>query len=144
MIKRNGKLYLTLLLVLVFVDQLTKRFLFTDYLEIVPDLIRINPTVNTGAAFSLFTGNNLVLILISVVVVIILFLYANRIQSDEYPFWTLFAAGLIGNLIDRIISGGVLDFIDFYIWPIFNLADSYLTVSVVIILLMYTNKLINK
>ena len=52
-------------------------------------------------------------------------------NKAEKVFFGLLIGGIIGNLIDRIMLGYVVDFIDFRIWPVFNLADSFVTISVI-------------
>ena len=104
------------------------------------------PSVNTGAAFSILSGNNLLLILFSVLL-LFLCLYIRktfRLTILARVAFLVLLGGGIGNLIDRVCFGGVTDYIRllFLEFPIFNLADIAITCSVfVLILLLITNRL---
>ena len=99
---------------------------------------------NSGAAFSLFTGWTSVLIAVSIIalcVVVAFFLLGNIRQKIAHIALALFAAGIIGNLYDRIFNNGfVRDFIDVVYWPgkhwpAFNVADAMLCVAVGLLLI---------
>ena len=102
-------------------------------------IIHVPP--NTGAAFGLFQGQSFALIIVSLVVITALLLYAFFIYR-RFPFLDdrlsksalgLILGGTVGNLIDRIGFGGVIDFISVGTWwPAFNIADSAVTVGVII------------
>jgi len=88
---------------------------------------------NTGTAFGLFQGNNKALLLLALVILGTL-LYGARGLSERGGFWgavgvALVLGGAVGNLIDRIHYGQVIDFLDFRVWPVFNIADSAITVG---------------
>ena len=113
----------------------------------VPGLFELLPSINTGAAFSLLRGNNVLLILLSVALMLfaIVCIYRNmhltKLASTACMF--LLGGGL-GNLIDRIVFGGVTDYIRilFLDFPVFNLADICITCSVfVLIILLLINRL---
>lgn len=120
-------------------DQLSKYIIdsFVSYgasIKIIPvyGFFNITNVHNTGAAFSIFQGNNfafavLITVILSVIAVWFYF-NANKITVlQKYAFCLVFAGGL-GNLTDRIFRGAVVDFLDFGInslrWPAFNVADS--------------------
>ena len=104
------------------------------------------PSVNTGAAFSILSGNNLLLISVAVLLLFAC-LYIRKVFHLTIPAVLAFQfliGGGIGNLIDRIWFGSVTDYIRllFLEFPIFNLADIAITCSVfVLILLLITNRL---
>lgn len=93
---------------------------------------------NTGAAFGIFPGAMAWFMLAAVVVLVgIAFVWWRHAPRDR---WTVLALGLIaggaaGNLIDRAFLGGVTDFLDVHVWPVFNFADVALDVGVAIVLL---------
>ncbi|MBZ0166983.1 MAG: signal peptidase II, partial [Candidatus Omnitrophica bacterium] len=95
---------------------------------------------NTGIAFGFFKDQGIVFIVIPVIAIILLIfnIYYYR-QNDEalsrtyITGFSLILAGAIGNLIDRIMYGYVIDFIDIRFWPVFNVADSAITVGALII-----------
>ncbi|MGD0780904.1 MAG: signal peptidase II [Dehalococcoidales bacterium] len=131
---------------IVIADQLTKA-LIRAYLapgQVLFDVgfFRILHLQNTGAAFGFFRGNSLTIIITAaigvVVILLMIFLLRSR-WSFLNSMWVRVAMGLVmggtigNNLIDRIRQGYVTDFLDFKIWPAFNLADMSITVGVIII-----------
>ena len=153
----NNKLNLRLsflFLFLVILDQITKAlviFFFELYESIVIlPFFNITFVVNYGFAFGLFNNPSLNQILVSIVILIIIlyFLYLLMKTQDKIFQLTLviILAGAIGNFIDRIYRGFVVDFIDIYIgkfhWPAFNIADSCITVGFVIMMIniLFLNK----
>jgi signal peptidase II len=94
---------------------------------------------NTGTAFGLFQGNNKALLTLALVILGAL-LYGARGLSERGGFWgalgvALVLGGAVGNVIDRIHFGQVIDFLDFRVWPVFNIADSAISVGTVSIIL---------
>jgi signal peptidase II len=92
---------------------------------------------NTGTAFGLFQNNNRLLLLTSYAV-LAMFVYSARGLSERGGGWgflgvALVIGGAIGNIVDRHRYGQVIDFIDFRVWPVFNLADSAITVGAILI-----------
>lgn len=112
----------------------------------ISGLFELTPSVNTGAAFSILRGNNVLLILFSLVLLLLCLYIKNTIRLTRTASAALLVliGGGIGNLIDRLFFGGVTDYIHllFVSFPIFNLADIAITCSVfVLILLLMTNRL---
>jgi len=131
----------------VVLDYLTKRVVATkvmpyEAINILP-FLRIVNAKNTGVVFGLFSDvNNYVFIFFSIIAIILIILYSLRLPKGLELFsLSLILGGAVGNLIDRITMGKVIDFIDFFIgrwhWPAFNIADSALSVG--IILFIWTN-----
>lgn len=89
--------------------------------------------VNSGAIFGIFKGLNLLFIILGLVVFAFI-LYCLRREKRMGLELIILLAGIAGNLIDRIIYGGVIDFIDIGFWPVFNLADVYLVVGVALLI----------
>jgi signal peptidase II len=124
-------------------DQLSK-FLALQYLSpqnpisLIPGVLDLTLIRNPGVAFGLFSGYAPVLFMVITVSLIFLFLIANRSHgpaargtsnADRWAL-SLILGGAIGNWIDRLRFEAVIDFIDFRIWPVFNLADTAITVGV--------------
>ena len=137
---------LTLLTVstIIITDRITKIFFskllsLGETLPIIRNIFHMTLVHNTGIAFGLFKDQGIVFIIIPIIAVILLifniFYYRNNKElSRIYLFgFSLILGGAIGNLIDRIAFGYVIDFIDIRIWPVFNIADSAITVGAVII-----------
>ncbi len=88
---------------------------------------------NTGSAFGFFQGNNKALLILALLILVAL-LYGARGLSERGGFWgalgvALVLGGALGNIYDRIQYGRVIDFLDFRLWPVFNIADSAITVG---------------
>ena len=140
-------------------DQLTKWLVrqnipYGAEIPIIPGFFSLVHASNTGAAFSMFTGNNFFFIgLATVALAVILFLLIRnpRTQSSHQRLTNitkvslgLLAAGIVGNLTDRILRGAVTDFLHFYIreyaWPSFNVADSCICIAAGLLILSVVPK----
>lgn len=91
---------------------------------------------NTGAAFGSFQNSNAGLALVSVVILFALFKWRDEVvQFGKIARYALIfiAAGALGNLYDRIVLGYVVDYFDFIVWPVFNIADSFITVGALLL-----------
>ena len=134
-------------IVLLLIDQISKLLVikFLDInggIELIKNFFYLTYTHNTGAAFSILTGQRLLLILIAVIILILIFNYIrkNKVEGKlEKIAFSLIIGGSLGNLIDRIIRGYVVDFLDFkifgYDFPIFNLADTFIVIGVILLLI---------
>ena len=135
--------------VLVAIDQIIK-LLVIEHLEpigslpLIDGVVRLNYAENTGAAFGSFSAHTNILSIFTFVVIIIGFLYLfikKRKVDVEYVCISLIIAGGIGNLVDRVFRGFVVDYIEplFINFAIFNFADILVTCSsiVLIIWLLY-------
>jgi signal peptidase II len=135
----------------VVLDQITKR-LIVSALKLNETLFSSNPffniihVTNTGAGFSILQGKTLFLSLISFAFIIGVLIFYNKIKMHDRLFFALILGGAIGNFIDRVLVGRVIDFISvsFYTfqWPIFNVAD--MAISCGIIGLLYVMIVIEK
>ena len=131
-------------LLIVSTDQLSKTWIRTNLARghslFDIGFLRITRVHNTGAAFGLFQDQSLALIVVAfigVIVILLCVLFAHRCLPFIDNMLGKSALGLvfggtIGNLIDRLHLGYVTDFIDFGFWPAFNIADSAVTVGVII------------
>lgn len=115
-----------------------------DSVTVIKNFFNITYVRNTGAAWSILSDSTWLIIIISLVIIglIILYIYKNKPKSMwEKVGYSMILGGSIGNFLDRIVYGYVVDFLDFYIfgydYPIFNLADSFIFVGV-ILLIIYT------
>jgi len=144
------RLILFLSLPLYVLDQLTKQLVLrfiTPYEAriIVPDFFTLVDVTNTGAAFGSFKGNNVLFILISIgALMIVTVLLARPRPSDAWRDLSLalLLAGILGNLTDRLLYGHVIDFLLFNLhvryadpWPAFNVADSCISIAVVLFII---------
>ncbi|HEY7220122.1 MAG TPA: signal peptidase II [Candidatus Binatia bacterium] len=139
-----------LVFIIVF-DQLTKAIVdrtmpLHHSIPIIDGLFSLTYVRNTGAAFGIFAGSHEAfrlpfLILVSMIAIGVICVMLKRLNEKETGLitaLTFILGGAIGNLIDRILYGEVIDFLDFYWstyhWPAFNLADSFITIGVAITL----------
>ncbi len=140
--KEGGKVFAILFifsisLFIILLDQLTK-YLVTKHIElsqsiaIINDVFYLTYVKNTGAGFGILEGWNTPLIFISLIVFGIILFYIDKLvkeKSMHIPI-ALILGGVIGNLLNRIFLGYIVDFIDFMIWPAFNVADSCITIGI--------------
>ncbi|MFC1807829.1 signal peptidase II [Candidatus Omnitrophota bacterium] len=131
-------------ILLVSLDQISKVLIFKNIslgssIPILKNILHITPTLNTGIAFGLFQGdNNLILIaLSSATIAFIIYLLFTKTTGHRLFSLSLYLilSGAIGNLIDRIFYGHVLDFIDLRVWPVFNIADSCITIGACLVII---------
>ena len=141
--KLQTKLYfLSLSIFVIILDQFTKYFMFFNYKNFVNNdyiLFRLDFVKNYGAAFNIFSGSRIFLSVISIIFSIILLNLILREKSPNsinYYSYSFFLAGTIGNGIDRISKGYVIDFINlnFIDFPVFNIADISINIGFIIIL----------
>ena len=133
--KKNIIIFSTAFLILL-LDQLTKflvrkNFQLNQSKPIIESILHITYVTNTGSAFGLFKNFSSFFTLFSAIVIIVIFYYLKKIKKDGIKIQfavSLLLGGTIGNLIDRLAYGSVVDFIDFRIWPVFNVADSAVTI----------------
>jgi len=127
--------FYNIILSIAILDQLTKWIIATTTpsLQLLP-FFSIVTVKNFGAGFGILQGKVITLTLISLLVLGGILWYKHKMQEQELIPFALITGGLIGNLIDRVFRGHVIDFLDFFIgsyhWPAFNIADIALVVGV--------------
>jgi signal peptidase II len=146
--------YYVLAAVIILVDQWTKELVVRhmelyDSIPLVKDFLYLTSHRNKGAAWGMLQGQMWFFYIVTVIVVIGIIYFLIKHTKDE-PFlgWplSLILGGAIGNFIDRVFRGEVVDFIDVYIftynYPIFNIADSALVVGAITIIIatLFDNK----
>ncbi len=142
----KGKNYLILFvavaLATLFLDQLTKYYIALKMPEWRLGFLFIHFVNNTGAGFGILKGQMVVLAIISTIVLMAIIYYYNKIPKEKWAqaLFGLFLGGVAGNLIDRVLRQYVVDFIDLGFWPVFNLADAAISVSVIGLVLYYWKK----
>ena len=130
-----------LTLAIIAVDQASKFFviLYSDKLplEIIKGVFALNLVHNTGGAFGVFSAIPYIFFIVPIIAscVIIYMLVRMRYSKLIRFSLALILGGALGNLIDRVRFGYVIDFLDFKVWPVFNIADSAITVGTVILII---------
>lgn len=143
--ERWGRVLLAGIALSVFAADQVSKYLVLRYLKVgeswnpVPllrGLFSVTHVVNSGAAFGLFPDQGTLFVVIAVVVVVAIVAYYRYLPTDR---WLVRASlglqlgGALGNLLDRLHYGYVVDFIDFKVWPVFNLADSAIVIGVAVL-----------
>jgi signal peptidase II len=146
------KWLLSLAAVVFMADQLSKAWIVNnlpfnayfppDSIVVIPDFFNIVHLGNTGAAWGIFQGMSYWLGLLAVTALAAIFIFRRHLHLDlpvvQFSFGLL-CGGILGNLVDRLRHGYVVDFLDFhfgsYTWPAFNIADAGIVVGVGIYIL---------
>lgn len=133
------------ILFLLFLDQGSK-FLIEKVIGnviVIPNFFEIHLTYNTGAAWSLFSNQVLFLSVLSIIALVLLTIFKQGIKESKLKTisFTLIYAGIMGNLLDRMIFHHVKDFLKFnlfgYEYPIFNLADIFIVVGGILLAILF-------
>jgi signal peptidase II len=128
---KNQKLFFSLAILGVILDQIVK-FLIEFYKPMIDlGLFSFHFVKNTGASFGMFKGSNIPLMIVAIVALIAISFFYNKLKERQKIAILFLSSGIIGNLIDRIFRGFVVDFIDFKFFPVFNIADSLIVLSTI-------------
>jgi signal peptidase II len=140
-------LYFAVAALVVILDQASKRIIWEIYkyggtTDVLDGVLRITLSKNTGAIMGIFSGSRNILLVITIVSIAALILFAYRMRFAPVAkrvYLGLILGGAFGNLIDRMATGEVLDFIDMgfgrYRWPTYNVADIAVTIGAVLLIL---------
>lgn len=133
---------------IIVLDQLTKMALINKNITLIPNFMKFTYTKNTGAAFGIGSNNIIMVIIVNVIILgfIIKFLKDNSKKVD-FPIiisLVLILSGAIGNLIDRLFRGFVIDFIDINVlnFPNFNIADISIVLGIFVLIIVITKSII--
>jgi signal peptidase II len=130
--------------IVVIVDRITKIYVERHFgvpygpRQVLDHVLYLTVTRNAGAAFGLFQSFTIGFVLISVVVMVGILFYYGRLPTGDWPArlgLALVFGGALSNAYDRGVQGSVIDFIQVPHWPIFNVADSAITVGVAMLLI---------
>ncbi len=152
---KNKVVYLTSSIVLL-IDQIVKLLIKTNMnlneeISIISNFFSIQYLKNTGAAFSILENQTILLVVTSIICISVIVYYLKK-EENLTPLMSisfgLILGGIFGNLIDRIINQGVIDFLSFkifkYNFPVFNIADIGITIGVFLLLIIYISRDIKK
>ncbi len=146
------KWYLSLIAVIIVVDQISKFFIkgnlkLYDHVTIIKGFFEIIYVRNKGVVWGLFSNSKnhiiptviTIISVIALITVIYIFIKTSKTCKLELISLSFILGGAIGNIIDRFSIGYVVDFIDIYIksyhWPTFNVADSFISVGIILLLI---------
>ena len=141
----SAVIFIVVCAILIAFDQLTKRLAVSGlkngrFIDIVKGVFGLEYVENRGAAWGMMSGARIFFVVIALVLCVVIFLLYLRIPKGKryLPLRilsVLLFSGAVGNLIDRLLNGYVVDFLSFYLihFPVFNVADCYVTVSVILL-----------
>ena len=152
---RDHRTFILIAVAIVILDQTTKLLIVNniDLYHSIPTegMFRLTHIVNTGSAFGLFQNQTTYLIMASVIGVFAIVFYYTTMSTNRYFRWAMgvLLGGAIGNLIDRIFRGEVIDFVDIEVWsgfhfPAFNVADASINIGFFMILFLVLNSRLGK
>ncbi len=137
----EGKKIIPIIVIVVLaLDQLTKfaaanTLILNNPVCVIKGVFCFTLVHNRGAAFGILQNQTLLFIATSIIAIVLI--YLNLKKSKACGWYNislgLILAGAIGNFFDRIIFGYVIDFLDFRIWPVFNVADSAITIGAILL-----------
>ncbi len=131
----SKRLFFFLALFLLLLDQFFK-FLVLSGVSFSSSFFSFHFVPNSGVSFGLFQGSNSLFVWFSLMVVGACLFWFFSFDESFQPLVFLFLAGVLSNLFDRIFRGFVVDYFDLGWWPVFNLADSLIVVSVLLALFL--------
>ena len=125
---------------IILFDQITnflvEKYLYFKQISVIDNVLLFTYVQNRGGAWGIFNNIPLLFIVLIPIVVIGLFFYAIHSKRKlEIISISMIIGGALGNYIDRLFRGYVVDFIDFRIWPVFNVADIFVVVGGVLLIL---------
>jgi signal peptidase II len=139
--KKSILLFFALAVSVLALDRLAKNYLlskfsFNDFLPLLGKTVYMHLVQNTGAAFGMFRDLNAALVWISIAFLGAILILFGQILKSPYSRWMsafsgMLFGGILGNLVDRIFYGYVIDFIDFRFFAVFNIADSFITIGAI-------------
>ena len=142
--KKIHYIIIILFVILLSLDQITKIVFINKNIDIIPNILKLTYTENTGGAFGVGNGNILTFIFTNIIVlgIIVKFMITQKDNLDNitYIILTIILSGGVGNFIDRIFRGHVIDFIDIteiINFPKFNLADIYIVCGWIILAFIF-------
>ena len=125
----------------VVLDQLSKylirdMMILHESIPVIPGFLNITYILNKGAAFGILENQRWIFLAIAVILIVMDLLFGKRLP--KHPLVRggvgLLLGGAIGNALDRFLQGAVTDFVDFHVWPVFNVADIGIVVGVCLLL----------
>lgn len=126
-----------------------------ESIKVIKNFFYLTYTRNTGAAFSILEDGRILFLVVTIIALFFINKYMNKedIKGIDNLIYGMIIGGILGNLLDRIVYGYVIDFLDFkifgYNYPVFNLADTFIVVGALLLIITgiykdYKNKKISK
>ena len=115
-------------------------------ITIINNFFYLTKVYNYGASWSVLSGYNIILIIITIIMLIILYFYQKKFRENKRNIlaFGLLYGGILGNLLNRIVYGYVIDFLDFkifnYDFPVFNFADTFIVFGLILLIIAIIKK----
>ena len=113
---------------------------------VIKHFFRLTKVYNYGASWSILNGARILFLILAIVILVVLYFYHKRFKENSrnnFAFGLVYA-GILGNFCNRLIYGYVIDFLDFnifgYNYPIFNLADTFIVIGVILLIIAIIKK----
>ncbi len=147
--------FILMVIIIIILDQLIKGLiiskLYNNTIVLIPKILNLTYVENTGAAFGIGSSSTAMFIIVNAIIIglIIYFIHSKKGEISKIILFALhlILAGGIGNLIDRIFKGFVVDYIDInpiFKFPVFNLADICITIGYTIIVIYLITNIIEE
>lgn len=144
----NILLVLFITILILTCDQITKVVVQniipqSTSIPIIKNVFNLTLVFNKGAAFGIFKTQTILFIVVGIITFLLMVFYLPHLKKESIFIKIGFASvlgGILGNLIDRLRFGYVVDFLDFLFWPVFNIADSAITVGAALIIIYLLRK----
>ena len=145
--KKKKIISIIFVFILLILDIISKKIIsisipLNDSIKVIPNFFSITNVNNYGIAWSMLNGYRYLIIIITIIIILAIIIYLhknNNMLKYETISYLMIIGGSLGNLYDRIIHGYVIDFLDFnilgYNYPVFNLADSYIVIGIIILII---------
>ncbi len=149
------KKYLKVTFIFFLIDLISKTIMSNvltigKSIKVIKNFFYITLCHNEGAAFSILKDKQILLIIVTVIALFFIYKYVHKEdleKLDSFAF-SMITGGILGNLLDRIVYNYVIDFLDFkifgYDFPIFNLADSFIVIGVILLIIKSIKESINE
>ena len=117
---------------------LIENNLYKKSVDIIQNVFSLTYVENYGAAWGTFSDNNWIILILTPILIAFIIFYLCKISKNklEYIAGGLIIGGAIGNYMDRILRGYVVDFFDFKIWPVFNIADIGIVTGCIVMIIL--------
>jgi len=140
---------LIIIVAVLILDQLSKLYIVRNFylgesVPVIKNIFHITYVTNTGVAFGMLQkyGSALLVFSIAAIITLTLIIYGYKnLSKITLAAFSLILGGAWGNIFDRIFRKEIVDFLDFQIWPVFNVADSAITIGIV---MLFIHTIFNK
>lgn len=141
-------MYLVIVFIALAVDQVTKVLVVTylqpgESVAVWPPIFYLTYIKNPGGAFGVLAYHTEIFIILAVIFIVVVLAVPFYLSASNLMLSTclgLLTGGVLGNLLDRLRTGYVIDFLDFRVWPIFNAADVFILVGALLLILFFMEK----